>query len=57
MSRGRGIHAYWNLQKILDLIGPDMNVIASGKWVAQKECHINIEICFFGHFLLKIIMQ
>ena len=57
MSRGRGIHAYWNLQKILDLIGPDMNVIASGKWVAQKECHINIKICFFGHFLLKIIMQ
>ena len=36
MSRGRGISVYSNLAEIKDLIGADLNVIASGKWVAQK---------------------
>jgi len=36
MSRGRRISVYSNLTEIKDLIGPDLNIIASGKWVAQK---------------------
>ena len=36
MSRGRGIGLYNNLKQIIDLLGPDLSVIANNKWVAQK---------------------
>jgi len=36
MSRGRGIGVYNNLKQIIDLLGPDLSVIANNKWVAQK---------------------
>ena len=36
MSRGRGIGVYCNLKEIVDLLGPDLTVIANNKWVAQK---------------------
>ena len=36
MSRGRGIGVYNNLKQIIDLLGPDLSIIANNKWVAQK---------------------
>jgi len=36
MSRGRGIGVYNNLRQIIELLGPDLSVIANNKWVAQK---------------------